>query len=145
MTCKITLSLISESLTGDVGKDWTYSVTADLLDPLIFGSGTVQVPLHVLRPGTTQTPPSEGRVVQFDAGGCGGTVQVRLTLRATEVDPLVDDHGSNVLVVPVECPPPGGAPYTTEPEIAARVTEAPRVQNRVAELRVKVRLVARCV
>jgi len=145
MTCKITLSLVSESLTGDIGTDWTYSVRGDLLDPLIFGSGTILVPPHKLKPGTTQVPPSSGRVIQLDGGECGGSVSVRLILEATELDPLVDDHGSNVLVVPVECPAPGGEPYNLDAEVSARVKEAPRIQGGVAELRVKVRLVARCV
>jgi hypothetical protein len=145
MTCKITLSLVSESLTGDVGNDWTYSVRADLLDPLVFGSGTISVPEHLLRPGTTQAPPNPGRAIQLSAGDCGASVSVRLTLEATEVDFLVDDHGSNVMVIPVECPGPGGEPYTVDAEIAARVKEAPGFQGGVAELRIKVKLVARCV
>jgi hypothetical protein len=145
MTCKITLSLVSESLTGDVGNDWAYSLKADMLDPLVFGSGIFQVTEHLLRPGSTQEPPNQGRAIQLDAGECGAEVRVRLTLEATEVDFLVDDHGSNVLVVPVMCPAPGGEPISIEAEIAARVKEAPGFQGGVAELRVKVRLVARCV
>ena len=145
MTCKITLSLVSESLTGDVGNDWAYSVRADMLDPLVFGSGIIQVPEHQLRPGTTQEPPSQGRAIQLDAGDCGTETRVRLTLEATEVDFFVDDHGSNVLVVPVVCPAPGGEPTTIEAEIVARVKEAPGFQGGVAELRVKVKLVGRCV
>src|SRR5437868_13446303 len=100
MTCKITISLVSESLTGDVGNDWAYTLKADMLDPLVFGSGTIQVPEHLLRPGSTQEPPSAGRAIQLDAGECGSEQRVRLALEATEVDFLVDDHGSNVLVVP---------------------------------------------
>lgn len=145
MTCRITLSLIQESLTGDVGNDWAYSVRADMLDPMVFGSGTILVPEHLLRPGTAQPPPSQGRAIQLDAGDCGTEVRVRLTLEATEVDFFVDDHGSNVLVVPVECPAPGGEPYTIEVDIAARVKEAPGFQGGVAELSVKVKLVGRCV
>jgi len=145
MTCKITLSLVQESLTGDVGNDWAYSIRADMLDPLVFGSGTIQVPEHLLRPGTTQPPPDQGRAIQLDAGECGAEVRVRLILEATEVDFFVDDHGSNVLVVPVNCPAAGGEPITIEAEIAARVKEAPGFQGGVAELRVKVKLVARCV
>ena len=88
-----------------------------MLDPLVFGSGTIQVPEHLLRPGATQRPPDQGRAIQIDAGECGSEVRVRLILEATEVDFFVDDHGSNVLVVPVNCPAAGGEPTTIEAEI----------------------------
>jgi hypothetical protein len=145
MPCTVTFTLLQESLTGDVGNDWHYTVRADMIDPMVFGSGTIEVPEHLLRPGSTQIPPNADQAVELDGGEhCGGETRVRFTLEATEVDFLVDDHGSNVLVVPVECPAPGGEPITTEPEISARVKEAPGFQGGVAVLKVKVRLVARC-
>lgn len=144
MPAKIILSLVSESLTGDVGSEWEYVLKADLMDPMAFGSGAIEVPVHQLRPGSTQEPPNAGRAVMLEAGECGGEVSVRLTLEAAEVDFLVDDHGSNVLVVYVDCPPPGGDPIAVEEKITARVREAPGFHGGVAELTVKVRLVARC-
>lgn len=144
MACVITLSLLQESLSGDIGNDWEYKVRADMVDPMVFGSGVIEVPEHLLRPGVTQAPPDPARSVELEAGDCGAEVRVRLTLEATEVDWLVDDQGSNVLVITVECPPPGSAPKVFEPEISARVREAPGFQGGPAVLRVKVRLVARC-
>ena len=144
MPAKIIFSLVSESLTGDIGSEWQYLVKADTMDPMVYGSGSIEVPYHVLRPGSTQTPPNAGRAVLLEAGDCDSEVSVRLTLEATEVDWLVDDHGSNTVVVPVRCPKPGDEPTATEPSITARVREAPGYHGGVAELKVKVRLVARC-
>ena len=144
MPCNVTLTLLQESLTGDVGSDWQYTVRADMVDPKVFGSGSIGVPSHKLRPGATQAPPNAGEELALEAGECGGKVGVRLTPQATELDWLVDDHGSNVLVVQVKCPAPGGEPITTDAEIAARVREAPVSTGGVAVLKVKVRLVARC-
>jgi hypothetical protein len=143
MSYKIIFSLVEESLSGDVGSEWEYVVNADLMDPMLFGSGSIEVPQHVLRPGNTQVPPNAGRAVMLEAGDEGGEISVRLTLKATEVDFLVDDHGSNVRVVSVECPAPGGDPIASEPDIWARVREAPGFQGGSAVLKVKVRLVAR--
>jgi hypothetical protein len=145
MPCKVTFTLLQESLTGDVGNDWHYTVRADMVDPMVFGSGTIEVPEHLLRPGVTQRPPNADHAVELDGGDhCGGEIRVRFTLEATEVDFLVDDHGSNVSVASVQVPAEGGEPITTEHEIAARVKEAPGFQGGVAVLRVKVRLVGRC-
>jgi len=144
MPCKIILSLVEESLTGDVGSEWEYVIKADLMDPMLYGSGKIEVPQHVLRPGNTQVPPEAGRAIMLEAGECGGEVSVRLTLEATEVDFFVDDHGSNVRVVSVECPKPGGDPIASEPDIWARVREAPGFQGGSAVLKIRVRLVARC-
>lgn len=143
MACKIIFSLVSESLTGDVGSEWEYVVKADLMDPLVFGSGEIAVPYHVLRPGSTQAPPNAGRAVMLDAGEPGPETSLRLTLEAKEVDWLVDDHGSNVQVISVKCPAPGAEPVATEAAIAARVREAPGFQGGSAVLTIKVRMVAR--
>ncbi len=144
MPCFITLSLLQESLSGDIGNDWEYVVKADMVDPMVFGSGKIEVPEHLLLPGATQAPPNPERSVELSAGECGTEVRVRLTLEATEVDWLVDDNASNVVVVKVNCPAAGGEPTVLEPEIAARVREAHGYQGGLAVLKIKMRLVARC-
>ena len=143
MPCKIIFSLVRESLSGDVGSEWEYVVKADLMDPMVFGSGQIEVPYHVLRPGSTQAPPNAGRAVMLDAAEGGAETSVRLTLEAKEVDWLVDDHGSNVQVISVNCPAPGAEPVATEASISARVREAPGFQGGSAVLTIKVRMVAR--
>jgi hypothetical protein len=145
MPCTITFTLLQESLTGDVGNDWQYTVRADILDPMVYGSGLIEIPEHQLRPGATQRPPNGDTAVELDGGEqCGAEVRVRLTLEATEVDWLIDDNATNVTVASVQCPTPGAEPTVTEAEIAAHVKEAPGFQGGLAVLTVKVRLVGRC-
>jgi hypothetical protein len=146
MECKITFSLILESLVGDIGDDWKYSVRAEVLNPGPTGAGTINVPEHRLTPGTSQLPPGVGQIV-IPAGACGTGPRVKLTLNATEVDFLIDDKGSNTITVPMECPGPGGGTFTLapDPEIQVSVRESPGILGGAATLKVKVRLVAACV
>jgi hypothetical protein len=145
MACKITFSLLEESLRGDIGDDWTYTVEAVVLNPTVTGSGMITVKEHRLRPGSTQAVPGAMHTVAIPAGPCETGAHVELTLRAREVDFLVDDRGSNVIMVPVECPGLNGPPFTIEPEIEARVREAPGFLGGEATLTVKARLVSTCV
>lgn len=100
MSCKITMSLVTESLAGNIGDDWEYSVEAKVFNPGLTGAGTINVPEHQLIPGSTQAPPGGGRAVSITAGNCATGPRVALTVDATEVDWLIDDHDSNVLNVP---------------------------------------------
>jgi hypothetical protein len=145
MPCEISLLVVEESLTGDIGDDWEYTIRADLLDPLAFGSGTIHVREHLLKPGSTQVPPVPDHPLVLEGGDCGSEVRLRLTLQATEVDWLVDDHGSNVTMTSVPCPGPGQERIKTELEISARVKEAPGFQGGLAVLKVKLVAVASCV
>jgi len=145
MECKITFSLVLESLVGDIGDDWEYSVQAKVFNPGLTGAGTIGIPEHQLAPGRSQPPPGAGQSVVIPAGACGTGPRVELTVNATEVDWLIDDHGSNVIVVPMECPGPGGPPFTIQPEISVVVRESPRFFGGSATLKVKVSLVAACV
>lgn len=144
MACEIAFSLLQEHLAGDIGDDWEYSVRAEVRNPLVVSSGEIHCPEHILTPGMTQSPPTTGAVV-IRAGDCGTGPNVRLVIHAKEVDLLVDDKGSNETVIPMECPGPGGAPYTIEPTISVNVKERPGLGKASAKLTIKVRLTARCV
>ncbi len=144
MPCVITFSLVSESLTGDIGDDWEYQVEARVFNPGITGAGTIRVSEHRLRPGTTQAPPGPSRAVAIPAGRCGSAPRIQLTVNATEVDWLIDDEGSNVVNVQTECPGPGGPPITVEREVSVGVRESPRLLGGSATFKVKARLVASC-
>ena len=144
MACEIVFSLLTESLTGDIGDDWEYTVRAEVRNPMVISTGGIGCAEHTLKPGTIQPSPNSTAVV-IRAGECGTGPTVRLVIHAKEVDLLIDDKGSNELIVPMECPSPGGAPYTVEPEIVARVRERPALKPKEAVLTVKVRLTARCV
>ena len=145
MSSQITLTLLQESLSGDIGSDWKYQLKADLIDPLVFGSGLIEVSEHLLRPGATQAPPESTHPITLAAGDCGAETRLRLTLEATEVDWLIDDNASNVSMITVRCPAPGAEPTVAEHEVAARVREAPGFQGGLAVLKLKVRVVAECV
>lgn len=143
MPYEISLVVVEESLTGDIGDDWEYTIRADLLDPLAFGSGTIHVREHLLKPGATQVPPVPDHPLVLEGSDCGSEVRIRLTLEATEVDWLIDDHASNVSVISVHCPASGAEPIVVDHEVAAQVREAPGFQGGLAVLKLRVRLVAR--
>ena len=144
MACEIVFSLLQEHLAGDIGDDWEYSVRAEVRNPMLVSTGEIKCPEHILTPGTNQPPPNTAAIV-LRAGDCGTAPRVRLVINAREVDLLVDDMGSSETVIPMECPGPGGAPYTIEPTIAVQVKENPGLGKNSATLTIKVRLTARCV
>ena len=144
MPCEIRFALLTESLAGDIGDDWEYAVRAEVRNPMVVSAGGITCPEHTLVPGTTQPAPNRGAIV-LRAGDCGTGPTVRLVINAMEVDLLVDDKAANELIVPMECPGPGGADYTVEPEIVAHVKERPGLLKTRATLTIKVRLTARCV
>ena len=74
MPCRIIFSLVRESLTGDVGSEWEYVVKADLMDPMLYGSGQIEVPLPVLRPGEGSAGGPWRLGDPDDQGAAGGTV-----------------------------------------------------------------------
>ena len=145
MACTITISLVEESVEGDIGDDWTYSVAATVYDAAdaILGSGRIAVPEHILKPGASQPPPQPAGVKIF-AGECDARVHVELVLQAAEVDWLVDDPARQKILVPLECPGAGKAPVTTEATISVKVRESPQVLRGEAVFNVTLRLVATC-
>src|SRR5262245_14141744 len=100
MECKITVSVVEESLAGDIGDDWEYSVTATVLDATgaATASGRISVQEHRLKPGTSQPPP-QAVGVKIPAGACGRAPKVELALDVSEVDWLVNDPASKTVVV----------------------------------------------
>jgi hypothetical protein len=155
----ITVSVVEESVTGNIGDDWKYAITAKALDPAgtsleprptatrlaapVYGSGRIVVPEHLVTPGTTQPPPKAAGV-KLPAGPCGTRVRVELTLEATEVDWLVDDPGTQKTTVAVDCPGTGKPPATLETTISVTVREHPKLLGGEATFNVKLRLVAAC-
>jgi hypothetical protein len=141
MACKISVSLVSERVDGDIGDDWEYSIAAEVSNPESLGSGRLEVPRHKLAPGPARVPPNQGTLT-LPGGADGETVQVALTLRAKEVDWVFSDVGEHALRIELTCPEAGAAPVTIEREISAHVEEKPRVLGGSANLIVKLRVVA---
>src|SRR5437867_1723209 len=146
MECKLTVSVVEESLVGDIGDDWEYSVTATVFDAKggTTGSGKIRVEEHRLTPGTSQPPPKVVGV-RIPAGACGTPAKVGLTVDVKEVDWLVDDLATKTVVVPIDSPGVGKPPFTKEVVIPIQVREQPRVLGGEATFKLKVRLVAVCV
>ena len=150
MACKITYWVEEESLVGDVGNDWSYSVIARVYNPTLLGAGEIRQPEHRLDPGTTGLPPNRKRV-ELPAGASGSSPAVLLVLSATEVDWLSDDTASNQMVIVLQCPEPGATPLVREVDIAVRVTESSRIVKffkgaaASADLTVKIKLELTCV
>lgn len=141
MPCVIQFQLVSEQLSsGNVGDDWEYKVNAVVLNPGPVSAGEHPVAEHTLAPGAAK--PLPGTMIALPAGDCGTGPRVKLTLSATEVDLFFDDHGKAEIIVPMECPGPGGPAFTREATLSAQVKESP-IGGR-ATLTVKVRLSARC-
>lgn len=146
MECKLTVSVVEESVEGNIGDDWKYSVTATVIDAngKSIESGRIRVPEHQLKPGTLQPPP-QAAGVKIRAGACGSFAKVELRLDVTEVDWLVDDPGSKTVMVPIDCPAQGKPPFTKETVISIHVRERPKLLGGEATFKLKVRLVATCV
>lgn len=149
MACKITYWIAEESLVGDVGNDWCYSVIARVYNPTLLGAGEIRQPEHRLDPGTTGLPPNRKRV-ELPAGERGSSPAVLLVLSATEVDWLHDDTASNQLVIVLQCPESGATPIEREVDISVRVTESSRLVKffkagaASADLTVKIKLELVC-
>ena len=144
MPCTILMTVVRESLEGDIGDDWTYTVGATVLNPTVVGTGDISVEEHTLSPGTTQEPPQPTRSLSLPAGPCGKQARVQLKLVAREVDALVDDTGDSSTSVSLTCPAADGPPIYVEQDIAVKVYEEPRVLGGEATLTVSVQLVASC-
>jgi hypothetical protein len=159
MGCTIMISVVEESVTGNIGDDWKYSIAAKAIDPAgtslesrptatrlsapVYGSGRIAVPEHILKPGAAQAPP-QAAGVKIPAGPCGTRVRVELTLDATEVDWLIDDPGSQKTIVAVDCPAAGKPTATTETSISVTIREHPKLLGGEATFTVKLRLQATC-
>lgn len=160
MACMITISVVEESVTGNIGDDWKYIVAAKAIDPAgtsleprptatrlsapVYGSGRIVVPEHVIKPGAAQPPP-QAAGVKIPAGPCGMRARLELTLQATEVDWLIDDPGTEKTTIAIDCPDTGKPPASVETSISVKVREHPKLLGGEATFTVKLRLVANCV
>ena len=156
----ITVSVVEESVTGNIGDDWKYSIAAKALDPAgttvearpaagrlsapVYGSGRIAVPEHILKPDTSQPPPKVAGV-KISAGPCGTRVRVELTLEATEVDWLVDDPGTQKTTVAVDCPGAGKPSSSVDTSISVTIREHPKLLGGEATFTVKLHLAAACI
>lgn len=148
MAAKLSVWVDRESVTGNIGHDWSYRVIARVYNPTLLGAGELRQPQHRLDPGTSRPPPNRKRI-ELPAGECGSSPSVLLIVSATEADWLSDDTGSNQMVVVLQCPEPGEPPLRREIDIAVRVTESSRLLafftgESAADLTIKLKLSLSC-
>jgi hypothetical protein len=144
MSCKVTMSLVSERQDGPIGDDWKYEIEAKVFNEGLKGKGQISVPKHTLPSGSTQEPHGSPEPVTMEAGDCGGTVLVRVLVKATEVDTFISDKGQTSLDIPMKCPGEGEAEITKETEISVGVRESPGISGETSIFRVVLRFSARC-
>ena len=129
MACKLTVSLLSESQTGTIGNDWTYSLEVRVFrtdgDRALTGEGTISVPKHTLDSGKTQLPPGPPDALVLPAGEAGGGIFVDLRLAVAEVDLLQNDTADTTASFKMRCPAAGGPAVVEEREVWVSVAEQP--------------------
>jgi hypothetical protein len=148
MPSKLSYWIEEETVTGDVGDDWSYSLIARVYNPTLLGAGELRQPEHRLQSGSSHPPPNRKKV-ELPAGECGSSPSVLLVLSATETDWLFDDTATNQMVIVLQCPGLGEPPIVREVDIAVRVAESPRIVaffkgHSTANLTIKVKLEVAC-
>lgn len=144
MTCKLTMTLISENQVGNIGEDWKYEVEAKVFTEGLQGQGIVQVPKHHLASDVVAVPHGSPPPQVLFTGQCADGLLVRLHLKATEVDMFINDVGKADKDLRIECPGPAGGTVTKEVDIAAGVRESPGILPKNAVFTVRVRLTLAC-
>ena len=127
MTCRLTMTLISEHQEGQCGDDWKYDIDAAVYHEGLQGGGQIRVPKHILEPGQVREPHGSPEPQVIYSGDCLTELLVKLQLTATEVDVFVNDVGKAGKEIRIECPGPHGDKVTKEVDVAAEVYEAPSI------------------
>ena len=130
MTCKLIMTLLSESQEGNCGEDWKYEVNVKVFSEGLKGEGTISVPKHTLDAGSVREPHGSPEPQVIFTGECLTEMLIRLNLTATEVDLFVNDVGKASMEFKMECLGPGAGSVTKAVEIAAGVRESPGILNK---------------
>lgn len=129
MACRLTVTLLTESQTGSIGNDWTYSLEVRVFHKDtsgdLTGEGTIRVPEHRLDSGKTQVPPGPPADLVLPAGEAGAAIFVDLRFSVAEVDVLQNDVADTTGSFKMTCPAAGGPPVVEEREIWVSVVEQP--------------------
>jgi hypothetical protein len=142
MSCRLTMTLISELQEGNVGEDWKYQLDVEVLRDGVIGKGSFKVPKHNLPSYVVREPYGTPAPQVLYSGDCEGELLLRSHLTATEVDMFVNDVGKIQKDLVIECPGPAGGTVTKEVDIAVPVHEMPAIlpQKAVFTLRVRFNL-----
>lgn len=144
MTCKLVMTLLSESQEGECGDDWKYDVEVKVFNEGQKGEGKISIPKHILPVDVSQPPFGNPEPVVVYSGDCLTELKVRLHLTATEVDLFMNDVGTASMEFKMECPGPGVNNITKEVDITAGVREAPIILNKDSVFSVSIRFELIC-
>jgi hypothetical protein len=144
MTCKLTMTLISESQEGNIGEDWKYDLHVKAFIGALKGEGKISVPKHNLPPGTIREPHGAPGPVVVYTGDCDGELLLRMHLVATEVDMFVNDVGKADKELRFACPGPARQTITKEVDIPVDVREMPAILPQRAVFTLRVRFTLSC-
>jgi len=144
MTCKLTMTLISESQEGSIGEDWKYDLRVTVVGEGLKGGGAISVPKHNLPSGVIREPYGSPAPVQLYDGECKGELLLRMHLVATEVDLFVNDVGKADKDLRFECSGLAGDTVTKEIDIPVEVREMPGIIPKTAVFTLRVRCTLAC-
>ena len=139
MTCKLILTLLSEHQEGECGDDWKYEVAVKVFSGDLKGEGIISVPKHKLAVHAVQKPHGSPGPLNIFTGECKSELLVKLHLKATEIDLIMNDVGKATMEFKLACPRIAGAKVSREFEISAGVREAPAFLNKHSVFSVQVR------
>jgi len=144
MSCRLTMTLVSECQEGNVGEDWKYSLDVRVLGQGPESHGSFSVPKHNLPSGIVREPHGSPAPQELFSGPCEGDVLLRMHLTATEVDLFIDDIGEVQRELVLECPGPAGGTVTRDIDIDVEVRESPQIFPRKAVFTLRVRFNLAC-
>jgi len=139
MSCKLVMTLLSESQEGEVGVDWKYDLDVQVVGEGMQSEGKISVPKHVLGAGETKEPFGSPEPVVVYSGECLTELLIRLKLTAIELDIFVNDVGTASMEFKMQCPGPGSSKTSKDIDITAGVKEAPSILNKHAVFTTSVR------
>ena len=146
MSCKVTMTLVSETQEGNVGDTWKYELEAKIFCGGLRGETTVRVPKHHLNPGEVISPHGDPKPMVLFEGDCKEELLLRLKLTVTEIDLLINDSGEAGKDIPLEMPRLEKSEYSHDFDIAAGVRESPGILNKNAVFTLRLRIrVENCV
>jgi hypothetical protein len=134
------MTLISETQEGNVGDTWKYDLEAKVFSQGLKGEATVSVPKHQLSSGEVRSPHTEPDPVVLFEGVCEDELLLRLKLRVTEIDLLINDVGEASKDIRLEKPCHGKTEFCHDFDIAAGVRESPGILNKNAVFTLRLRI-----
>lgn len=144
MTCKLTMTLISESQQGNIGEDWKYDLDVKVRSGDQEGRGSVSVPKHNLPSGPIREPHGSPTPLVVFTGECTDALEVKMRLVATEVDVFINDVGKLSKDLRIECAGPARGTVTKELDLAVGVRESPPIFPKKAVFTLRVRFTLAC-